>query len=153
MAQQPDMTEQEKERFLEEFERHSENKTLVGLCVLGGAFAEGIDLTGQKLIGVIIIGTGIPQVGNRLNLTHRYFDQLDMDGFSYTYVYPGFNKVMQAVGRVIRTAKDVGFALLLDTRISQRRYRRLFPREWQRIETCRLETVTGKLEDFWGDQS
>ena len=153
MAQQPDMTEQEKERFLEEFERHSENKTLVGLCVLGGAFAEGIDLTGQKLIGVIIIGTGIPQVGNRLNLTQRYFDQLDMDGFSYTYVYPGFNKVMQAVGRVIRTAKDVGFALLLDTRFSQRRYRRLFPREWQRIETCRLETVTGKLEDFWGDQS
>ena len=76
-----------------------------------------------------------------------------MDGFSYTYVYPGFNKVMQAVGRVIRTAKDVGFALLLDTRFSQRRYRRLFPREWQRIETCRLETVTGKLEDFWGDQS
>ena len=151
MIQQPDMTEQEKERFLEEFECDSENDTLVGLCVLGGAFAEGIDLTGQKLIGVIVIGTGIPQVGNRLNLTQGYFDQLDMDGFSYTYVYPGFNKVMQAVGRVIRTAEDVGFALLLDTRFSQSRYRRLFPREWQRIETCRLETVTEKLEHFWGD--
>ena len=152
MMQQPDMTEQEREQFLKEFECNSEKDSLVGLCVLGGAFAEGIDLTGQKLIGVIVIGTGIPQVGNRLNLTQEYFDQLDMDGFSYTYVYPGFNKVMQAVGRVIRTADDVGFALLLDSRFTQRRYRRLFPREWKRIETCRLETVTEKLESFWGDQ-
>ena len=149
LMQQPDMTEPEKERFLKEFECGSENDTLVGLCVLGGAFAEGIDLTGQKLIGVMIIGTGIPQVGNRLNLTQDYFDQLDMDGFSYTYVYPGFNKVMQAVGRVIRTAEDVGFALLLDKRFLQNRYRRLFPREWKKIESCRLETVTDKLVNFW----
>ncbi len=152
LKQDPDMTEREKESFLNAFDREEDEHSLVGLCVLGGAFSEGIDLTGKKLIGVIVVGTGIPQVGNRLNLTKEYYDERGMDGFSYTYVYPGFNKVMQAVGRVIRTMDDVGIALLLDERFEQSRYRRLYPREWKRIDTCTVDTVTEKIRHFWNDE-
>lgn len=158
IRQTPSMTEQEKEEFLSAFgEKEGESNdlpsgrggSLAGLCVLGGAFSEGIDLRGHSLIGVIVIGTGIPQVGARLNLTKEYFDESGMDGFAYTYVYPGFNKVMQAVGRVIRTADDAGVALLLDERFNQSRYRRLFPREWTQVETCTVDDVGGRLKEYW----
>ena len=144
LVQKPDMTEAQKEDFLAAFSERSDD-SVAGLCVLGGAFSEGIDLRGERLIGVIVIGTGIPQVGNRLNLTREYFDKNGMDGFSYTYVYPGFNKVMQAVGRVIRTAEDTGMALLLDYRFLQARYRKLFPREWKCISQCTIETLYNSI--------
>lgn len=147
LVQSRDMSEQERADFLSAF--HREEGTLVGLCVLGGAFAEGIDLRGESLIGVIVIGTGIPQVGARLDLTKQYFDEAGDDGFSYTYLYPGFNKVMQAVGRVIRTEEDRGFALLLDERFDMTRYRRLFPREWQQVRTCTIDTIADQLAAFW----
>ena len=148
LTQKSSMTEGEKDAFLGEF-AGSDGRTRVGLCVLGGAFSEGIDLRGSSLIGVIVVGTGIPQVGDRLNLTKEYFDKTGLDGFSYTYAYPGFNKVMQAVGRVIRTAEDRGVALLLDERFDQARYRRLFPREWKDVRTCTIGTVEDEIRSFW----
>ncbi len=148
LIQERDMTEQAKADFLAAF-HENDSSTLVGLCVLGGAFAEGIDLQGEDLIGVIVVGTGIPQVGSRLDLTKEYFDGVGEDGFSYTYLYPGFNKVMQAVGRVIRTVDDRGVALLLDARFDTARYRRLFPREWQQVQTCTIDTISDTLHMFW----
>ncbi len=151
LTQKSSMTEGEKDAFLAEF-AGSDGRTRVGLCVLGGAFSEGIDLRGSSLIGVIVVGTGIPQVGDRLNLTKEYFDKTGLDGFSYTYAYPGFNKVMQAVGRVIRTAEDRGVALLLDERFDQARYRRLFPREWKDVHTCTIGTVEDEIRSFWSEE-
>ena len=142
------MKEGEREEFLQAFENH--DGTLVGLCVLGGIFAEGIDLTDDRLIGAIIVGTGLPQVNEQQNLISDYFDERDEDGFSYAYLYPGMNKVMQAAGRVIRTVSDRGVIALLDERFRYSQYRRCFPREWSDITEVDIESIQQYLVDFWG---
>ncbi len=124
-------------------------KSLLGFCVLGGIFSEGIDLAGNSLIGAVIVGTGLPQVGQEKELLRRYFDEKGESGFDYAYRFPGMNKVMQAAGRVIRTRDDVGVVVLLDERFLQGQYRSLFPREWDNYQTVDLNTVQGKLEEFW----
>ena len=122
---------------------------MVALCVLGGIFAEGIDLTEEKLIGAIIVGVGLPQIGNEREIMKQYFSETDRDGFAFAYLYPGMNKVIQAAGRVIRTQSDTGVIALLDERFCQGMYRQTFPREWNDSRICRLETVDQTLEEFW----
>ena len=144
------MSEQEREDFLARFAQERREKTLVGFCVLGGIFSEGIDLKKDSLIGAVVVGTGLPMVCNEREILKRYFEEQGEDGFDYAYRYPGMNKVLQAAGRVIRTADDVGIVALLDERFLAPAYRRLFPREWNDFERVRLSQVEDSVENFWG---
>ncbi|MBR1854795.1 MAG: ATP-dependent DNA helicase [Lachnospiraceae bacterium] len=126
-----------------------EDHSLIGFCVLGGIFGEGIDLKHDSLIGVIIVGTGFPQVCYERELLKRYFDEQGESGFDYAYRYPGMNKVLQAAGRVIRTENDTGIIALLDERFLQMSYRRMFPREWDTYEVVDLEKIAKRVERFW----
>lgn len=107
--------EEAREIFLETFEEARED-SLAGFCVMGGIFSEGIDLTRDRLIGAVIVGTGLPQVCNDREILRSYFDGRKLSGFDYAYLYPGMNKVLQSAGRVIRTEEDRGVILLLDER-------------------------------------
>lgn len=142
------MREEEREEFLGEFEKER-TKPLLGFCVMGGIFGEGIDLKKELLIGVIVVGTGIPQVGTEREILKQYFEVHGGEGFDYAYRYPGMNKVLQAAGRVIRTKEDKGVIALLDERFLMSDYRRLFPREWEDYAVCSVESTKEVLEDFW----
>ena len=148
LIQEAGMREEEREAFLEEFSVERE-KTLVAFCVMGGIFGEGIDLKEERLIGTVIVGTGIPQIGNEREILMNYYEKKTGEGFNYAYRYPGMNKVLQAAGRVIRTVDDRGIIVLLDDRFLQREYQALFPKEWEACTTCTIETVEKHLEDFW----
>ena len=144
------MGEEAREIFLETFEEDRED-SLAGFCVMGGIFSEGIDLTRDRLIGAVIVGTGLPQVCNDREILRSYFDGRKLSGFDYAYLYPGMNKVLQSAGRVIRTEEDRGVILLLDERFLGARYQGTFPREWSGIQTCRLGDLSEKLKNFWGN--
>ena len=140
VIQQKHMDEEERENFLRAFEMGRE-KSLIGFGVLGGIFSEGIDLTNEKLIGTLIIGTGLPQVCNEREILKSYFDQ------------KGMNKVLQAAGRVIRTEDDRGVILLLDERFQREKGKEIFPKEWADCERCRLDIVEEKIRLFWEKQT
>lgn len=124
-------------------------KGLIGFCVLGGIFSEGIDLRQDSLIGSIIIGPGLPQICSEREILKNFFDDEGYDGYDYAYRFPGMNKVLQAAGRVIRTAEDAGVVVLLEERLLNRSYQRTFPREWTDFETTTNTAVTEKLAYFW----
>ena len=149
ICQHASMTEREREEFLEEFTEESAD-TLVGFCVMGGIFSEGIDLRGDRLIGSMIVGVGLPQMNHEQELIKSYYDEKEHLGFAYAYQLPGMNKVLQAGGRVIRGMADQGIVVLADQRFSSFSYRRLFPQHWQ---TAREVRSVGELEEgiqrFW----
>lgn len=151
------MSEQDREEFLARFRPGAYkgggrgDGVLIGFCVLGGIFGEGIDLKNDSLIGAVIVGTGLPQVCSEREILRDYFGEGGEDGFDYAYRYPGMNKVLQAAGRVIRTAEDVGVIVLLDQRFLQPSYRRLFPREWEDFETVTVNTIARRVERFWDE--
>lgn len=165
LLQREFMNEEEREEFLARFQGNEDcdlqsnicmeievddaPRTLVGFCVLGGIFGEGIDLKRDSLIGVIIVGTGLPQVSFEKEILKNYFEERGENGFDYAYRYPGMNKVLQAAGRVIRTQEDIGVVTLLDERFQQLAYRRMFPREWERYEVVNVDVLERKLERFW----
>ena len=151
VMQHENMTESEKEEFLENFTAE-DGVTKVGLCVLGGVFGEGIDLQDDRLIGAVIVGTGLPMVGDERELFKYYYDEANGKGFEYAYLYPGMNKVLQAAGRVIRTASDKGCILLLDDRFAAGQYRSLFPREWKNMHYIRYNEMSDALKDFWSKE-
>lgn len=151
IVQTTGMKEEEREEFLGEFEKERKH-SLVGFCVMGGIFGEGIDLKEELLIGAIVVGTGLPQVGQEREILRQYFETHSGEGFDYAYRYPGMNKVLQAAGRVIRTKEDKGVIALLDERFLQREYRRLFPREWEEYTVCSHENIGNVLENFWREQ-
>ena len=145
------MSEEAREIFLENFEETRE-KSLMGFCVMGGIFSEGIDLAEDKLIGAVIVGTGLPQVCRERELLKTYFDEQGLRGFDYAYLYPGMNKVLQSAGRVIRTDEDRGVILLLDDRFRDQRYQEVFPREWANTVICNAGNVVEQIEEFWERQ-
>lgn len=162
IIQQDYMSEADREAFLALFRGNEgvdlqsgiameieEEQTLIGFCVLGGIFSEGIDLKNDSLIGAIIVGTGLPQVCYEREILKNYFDENGENGFDYSYRYPGMNKVLQAAGRVIRTVEDVGIVALLDERFLQFAYRKMFPREWESFETVSVDTIAKRVERFW----
>lgn len=148
ICQSSAMNEREREEFLEEFQE-DKAQTLLGFCVMGGVFSEGIDLIGNRLIGTIIVGTGLPQISPEREILKEYYDKKGENGFDYAYRYPGMNKVLQAAGRVIRTKEDVGVIFLLDERFRSSEYSSLFPMEWSNCRMCRLEQTEEILKDFW----
>jgi DNA excision repair protein ERCC-2 len=129
IEQRPRMSEAEREEFLAAFAA-DHNKTLVGFAVLGGIFGEGIDLTGERLIGAVIVGVGLPQLCVERDLICDYFQERTGAGFEYAYTFPGMNRVLQAAGRVIRSETDRGTVLLIDRRFAEARYNQLFPKHW-----------------------
>ncbi|MCZ8514221.1 ATP-dependent DNA helicase [Paenibacillus filicis] len=137
LVQQPGMTEEERERFLAAFQE-SNGETLAGFTVMGGLFSEGIDLVGDRLTGVAVVGVGLPQIGPERDLIKNHFDESGKDGFDYAYVYPGMNKVLQAGGRLIRSETDRGVLMLVDDRFLQPKYRQLLPYEWRHYEVVRF---------------
>ncbi len=149
LQQKSSMGEEEREEFLNRFTEPDNARTLIGFCVAGGIFAEGIDLKHDSLIGAIIVGTALPMVSNERQLLRECYEGRDWDGFDYAYRYPGMNKVMQAAGRVIRTVEDVGIVALLDERFLTNSYKMLFPREWKYYETVNLNTVEDAIDSFW----
>lgn len=152
VRQDSGMDETEREKFLEQFEEERD-RSLAAFCVMGGIFSEGIDLANERLIGALVMGTGLPQVCREREILKEYFDRKGMDGFAYAYLYPGMNKVLQAAGRVIRTDEDRGVILLLDERFAGSAYKKLFPREWEQHDFCRVDSVSGYLEQFWSKRT
>lgn len=147
IAQQPSMEESEKEAFLSHFTAES---SFLGFCVLGGIFSEGIDLPGKRLVGCVIVGVGLPQIGARQDALRLYYEETLGEGFAYAYQYPGMNKVLQAAGRVIRTETDRGVLLLIDTRYRTSNYRKLFPSHWSEMQSIHSkEALKEALNRFW----
>ncbi len=149
LTQNPHMTEAERESFLQAFDDPKPDRYVVGFCILGGIFGEGIDLTENRLLGVAIVGTGLPMVCKELEIMRSYFQKKKGKGFDYAYLYPGMNKVLQAGGRVIRTANDRGVILLLDHRFLRSEYLNLFPKEWTQVIKVNEKGIEEALDSFW----
>jgi DNA excision repair protein ERCC-2 len=148
LVQRPGMTERERDDFLATFSvEHGE--ILVGFAVLGGIFGEGIDLVGERLIGAIIVGVGLPQLCVERDLIRDYFQKQNVSGFEYAYTFPGMNRVLQAIGRVIRSETDRGVVLLIDSRFNEVRYRRLFPAWWKYFRVRHTSALGEVIGDFW----
>jgi DNA excision repair protein ERCC-2 len=148
LVQRPGMSESGREAFLAAFAvEHGE--TLVGFAVMGGIFGEGIDLVGDRLIGAIIVGVGLPQLCIERDLIRDYFQEQTGAGFDYAYTFPGMNRVLQAIGRVIRSETDRGVVLLIDARFAEPRYRRLFPAWWQPARARNPAEIRQALAEFW----
>ncbi|PZL75246.1 ATP-dependent helicase [Enterococcus plantarum] len=143
------MYEAEREAFLGDFVLEP-TETVVGFCVLGGIFSEGIDLKGNRLIGTAIVGVGLPQINHEQELVKGYYDQQKNQGFQFAYQIPGMNKVLQAAGRVIRDTEDKGVVLLLDQRFSTAAVQRFFPPHWNQVQISSSHEQTKHLiQQFW----
>ncbi len=139
LTQQAGMADNDKEAFLARFT--ADREPLLGLAVLGGVFAEGIDLPGERLLGVMVVGVGLPMLCLEQETLRRRYQETLGDGFAYAYRYPGMHKVLQAAGRVIRSETDRGVVLLIDNRYFNRETLALCPPHW------RFEGDT--LSSFW----
>ena len=149
LCQEREMNEATRDDFLAEFDTFGDI-TRIGFCVMGGIFGEGIDLTGDRLTGVIIVGVGLPQVCPELEIMKNYYQEERGSGFNYAYSYPGINRVLQAAGRLIRSETDRGGLLLIDTRFSQSDYLSLLPEEWQPISrTSEGIDIGNQVKNFW----
>lgn len=148
-VQKKNMTEAEREEFLMRF-TEAPTRSHIGFCVLGGLFSEGVDLPGDRLSGVIIVGVGLPQISAELNLRRDHFDGICERGHEFAYMFPGMNKVLQAAGRVIRGEDDRGVVLLIDDRFGAPEYRALFPEHWSALRYIGdVHSEKRILSDFW----
>ncbi len=152
MIQTPGMSESERIEFLNRY-RNNSHISLVGFAVMGGVFAEGIDLVGDRLSGAVVVGVGLPGISMEKELIKDYFTHSHNAGFEFAYQYPGIIRVLQAAGRVIRTENDRGVVLLIDQRYATHRYRSLFPMEWEPIRVQDQEQFAKKLQEFWGQEN
>lgn len=152
LIQTPSMDEEEKENFLKQFSM-DRDKALIGFCVLGSLFSEGIDLTGNQLIGVLVVGTGLPKVCEEREIIRKYFDNKGKKGYDYAYRYPGMNRVLQAAGRVIRTRQDRGLILLMDDRFLLHENQTLLPQDWDTYYEVSLSNCSEVICNFYQDQT
>ena len=148
-CQKRSMSERSKLEFLDSFDAKKEG-TLVGFCVLGGSFSEGIDLRGERLIGAIIVGVGLPTISSEQNIIKEYYDKTRETGYAYAYTYPGMIKVTQAAGRVIRSEDEKGVVVLVDDRFATPEYFSIFPEYWKHIKYIdnARDLLNGVIE-FW----
>lgn len=148
-VQQRGMTQEQKEAFLDAFCADNPSM-LIGFCVLGGSFSEGVDLPGGRLIGSIIVGVGIPGLSDERNIIRDHYADKNGYGYEYAYVYPGMNRVLQAAGRVIRTDTDRGVVILLDRRYAEQRYIDLFPPHWEDVRFASdAQSLAKIVSGFW----
>ena len=150
ICQQSGMGERARLEFIERFQPAPQS-SLVAFVVLGGVFAEGVDLPDDRLSGAAIVSTGIPQLSFERELLQEQLDDGDGGGHDAAYVYPGLRRVLQAAGRVIRTETDRGVVLLMDTRYRQEKYRLLMPPHWDVRDVKKLSELKKALEGFWRD--
>lgn len=149
MEQTPHMSDAERAAFLAAFSEDNK-KALIGFCVMGGIYGEGIDLTGRRLIGAIVVGVGLPSLSDEREAMRAYYEEKYEAGHAYAYVYPGMNRVMQAAGRVIRTEKDKGVVVLIDERFGSPEYRALYPVAWHTLRFAGdTDALAVRLRDFW----
>ncbi|MBW1993028.1 MAG: ATP-dependent DNA helicase [Deltaproteobacteria bacterium] len=148
LLQAPEMCEEERERFLEQFVKETSN-TLIGFVVMGGVFSEGIDLAGERLSGAAVVGPGLPGISLERQLIRDYFDHHLGQGFEYAYLFPGMTRVLQAAGRVIRSESDRGVILLIGQRFKTPTYRNLLPQQWQPISVRSEDQLNEILKRFW----
>lgn len=149
LIQSRELKDVEKEAFLANFQAQNE-QVVLGFCVLGGVFSEGIDLKKNRLIGSIIVSVGLPQISKEQEELKKYFDEKNQQGFYYIYQLPGFNKIMQAAGRVIRTEEDRGVILLIDQRFGRKDYMQLYPAHWSKgVVVHDLNSMLNQLKQFW----
>ncbi len=149
VVQRRGMGATEKEEFLNAF-KDDAGHLRVGFCVLSGAFSEGVDLPGSRLIGAIVFGVGLPSLSNERNMIQEYFDGTVGQGYEYAYTYPGMNHVLQAVGRVIRREEDRGVAVLVDDRYLEPKYRALYPAHWQNVQYAgNAASLAEIMRRFW----
>ena len=147
--QNKEMSDEEKEIFLNNFKPAPE-VTSIAFVVVGGAFGEGIDLVSDRLIGAVIVGIGMPKINFISDQISKHYDELGYSGYDYAYLNPGMNKVMQALGRVIRSESDKGAVLLIDERYLLNEYRDLFKAEWREYEVAfNKEEITAITKDFF----
>lgn len=148
-CQKKSMSEKAKREFLDSFDAKTQ-KTQVGFCVMGGSFSEGIDLRGERLIGAIIVGVGLPTISNELNIIKEHFDKTRESGYAYAYTYPGMIKVLQAAGRVIRSDDEKGVVLLIDDRFATPEYGALMPEYWSHIKfISSAQDLLSTVVNFW----
>lgn len=149
VTQRREMFSSERKEIMKLFEEDAETSQ-VFLFVMGGIFGESIDLIGDMLSGVLVIGVGLPALSPFNNVLRSHYDMTFRNGFDYAYTYPGLNKVIQAVGRVIRTETDRGIAILLDDRFTTRKYLSLYPKAWSHIAICnQVDELSNMMKDFW----
>ena len=149
ITQTRDMTGLERNEMMSQFAEDTEH-TQVFMFVMGGIFGESIDLVGDLLSGVLIVGVGLPGLSHYNNVLKAHYDLRFKQGFDYAYTYPGLNKVIQAVGRVIRTETDQGIAILLDDRFTMRKYMRLMPNQWRHLSVCNdPRDIEDMVSHFW----
>ena len=150
VRQEKHMKQQAREAFLDSFDES--NSLKVGFCVLGGSFSEGVDLPGRRLIGVGIVGVGLPGISNERNLLKEYYDDTRESGYDYAYTYPGMNRVLQAAGRVIRRESDCGVIVLMDDRYATPQYQKLFPDHWSHMKYAgNVSELANMVADFWSE--
>ena len=149
ITQVGNMNNDERQDFLNQFQKNPQ-ETLVAFCVLGGIFSEGIDLQGDRLIGVAIVSVGLPGLSAENNLIRDYYDAENGHGFEYAYQMPGLNNVLQAAGRLIRSSHDSGIILLLDQRFASSRYTKFYPQHWQNYQrVASVQQLTQAVDNFW----
>ena len=148
IVQEHSMSEPARESFLAHFDRSADDY-LTGFAVMGGFFAESIDLVGERLTGAAIVGVGFPQISLEREIIKAYFDKVDGSGYAFAYQVPGMIKVLQAAGRVIRSEHDKGVVLLIDTRYTGPPYRLMLPKEWRPVFVDNVEKLSTILQDFW----
>ncbi len=147
IKQSTGMSERNQQAFLKEFQ-HFGNRTLLAFAVMGGVFGEGIDLIGETLSGVVLVGVGLPKKTPERDIIMDYYSSILGNGYNFAYRYPGFNKILQAAGRVIRSENDRGFILLLDERYQTPEYQILFPDEWIPVTLDNKSQVKKVLQEF-----
>ncbi len=151
ILQTPDMTAKEKQNFLLEFEK-ADGAYLAAFCVMGGIYSEGIDLAGDKLIGAIIVGIGMPALSFEREAIAAYYQEKLESGNEYAYLYPGMNRVLQAAGRVIRTEDDRGVIVLIDDRFNDPLYKKIMPSLWSGMQFLSdAHELKDRLVEFWRD--
>lgn len=148
VVQTPDMSEPERDDFIANFS-NDPTETLIGFAVMGGIFGEGIDLVGDRLTGAAIVGVGLPGISPERTLIKDHFAAVNRSGFEFAYLFPGMTRVLQAVGRVIRSDSDRGAVLLIDRRYGTRPYRSLLPPEWRPVSVRKPSELERELKDFW----
>ncbi|MFT6519606.1 MAG: DNA excision repair protein ERCC-2, partial [Candidatus Azotimanducaceae bacterium] len=154
VSQTPGMDAVARDDFLAHFDAGVDGEvtsTLIGFAVMGGVFGEGIDLKGARLIGVVIAGVGLPQIGIERDLIKAHFELPEQagQGFEFAYQYPGMSRVLQTAGRVIRGEQDRGIICLIDNRFNEARYRRLMPPHWQVKSARNREILARSVAEFW----
>lgn len=147
--QRNSMSEDERREYIDAFNKED---NILSFAIMGGVFGEGIDLVGDRLIGVIIVGVGLPGISLEGDLMRSYYNSKGINGYNYAYTFPGFNKVMQAVGRVIRREEDKGVAVLIDSRFNSPLYQNLFPYEWNHFKISNSrEDMKRRVHTFWNN--